>query len=415
MKPVCKRLQSDLKVLVLGGGAAGFSTVKTLREEGFSGDICLVTAEDSLPYDRPRLSKVISVEHKEIQLRDPTWYDEADIRVMVNTDVVSIEPSEKTVTTKEGEKLPYTNLLIAVGSRPRELGVPGEKLQGVTGLRSYKDMRKVWDMVGTEGLNVVVVGSSFIGMEVAGLLVDKVAKVTVVGRDSSPFRKALGEKIGKVVMRIHEERGVKFRMLDEVVEFEGPNGIVQNVKLKNSEDIPADLVIVAVGVVANSELYEGVQGLNIDTNKRILVDSNMATSVPGIWAAGDIASFPLSLYKNQRVSSGHWGVAMYLGQQAALSILGRIEELGVATVPFYWTVQCGYSIRFAGHPDGFDDIVMRHQKMEKKICAFYCIEDLVVAVATLNRDPVAAEFANLRRSGQQLKKADALSWAENFT
>ena len=103
---------------------------------------------------------------------------------------------------------------------------------------------------------------------------------------------------------------------------------------------------------------------------------------------------------------------MYLGKVAALSIMGQSVE--AVTVPFYWTVQCGYSIRFAGHPDGFDDIVLRHQKEERKICAFYCLDDLVLAVATLNRDPVAAQFANLRRFGQQLRKADALSWAENF-
>ena len=129
-------------------------------------------------------------------------------------------------------------------------------------------------------------------MEVAGLLVDKVESVTVVGRDSFPFRKTLGEKIGKVVMRIHKERGVKFRMLEEVLEFEGSNGLVEKVKLKNSEDIKADLVIVAVGVVPCSSIYSTIPGLDLDANGRILVDESMASTVPGIWAAGEIANFP---------------------------------------------------------------------------------------------------------------------------
>ena len=143
-------------------------------------------------------------------------------------------------------------------------------------------------------------------------------------------------------------------MLEEVVEFEGSNGVVEKVKLKNSEDIKADLVIVAVGVCPRSSVYSKVPGLDLDDYGRILVDKSMSSTVPGIWAAGDIVSFPLTTYDDQRVSIGHWGVAMYLGKVAALSIMGRPVE--AVTVPFYWTVQCGYSIRFAGHPDGFDDI-----------------------------------------------------------
>ena len=139
----------------------------------------------------------------------------------------------------------------------------------------------------------------------------------------------------------------------------------------------------------------------------------MASTVPGIWAAGDIVSFPLSTYGNQMVSIEHWGVAMYLGKVAALSIMGRPVE--AVTVPFYCTEQCGYSIRVAGHPDGYDDIILDIEKEVRKFLAFYCIDDLVVAVATLNRDPIAAHFANLRKEGQQLRKVNALSWVENLS
>ena len=411
-RPVCKMTEDAGKVVVIGGGGAGFNVVKTLREEGYGGPVSLISAEHCLPYDRPRLSKVFRVEHKDIELRDAAWYESAEIEVLLDKEIISIDASEKFVITRQGDKIEYSNLVLAVGSKPKELGVPGENLKGVTGLRSIDQLENIYSNIAGEGKHVVIIGSSYIGMEVAGLVVDKVEMVTVVGRDSFPFRKSLGEKIGKVVMKIHKERGIQFRMLEEVVEFIGAEGAVEKVKLKNSEDIKADLVIIAVGVDPRSEIYSAIPGLDLDSCGRIMVDKSMATSVPGIWAAGDIVNFPLPMYGDQRVSIGHWGVAMYLGRQAALSIMGRSAELN--TIPFYWTVQCGYSIRFAGHPDGFDDIVMRHQKEDRKICAFYCKDDHVLAVATLNRDPVAAQFANLRRSGRQLRKADALSWAESF-
>ena len=145
---------------------------------------------------------------------------------------------------------------------------------------------------------------------------------------------------------------------------------------------------------------------------RIIVDTRMATSVPGIWAAGDIVNFPLTTYGHKRVCITNWNIAMYLGKVAALNIMGQPYE--TRTMPFYWTDHFGNSIWIAGHIDGFDDIVMTHQKEERKICIFYCLEEVVLAVVTVNRDTVAASFATLRRLNKQLRKTDALAWAEEL-
>ena len=331
---------------------------------------------------------------------------------MLAKEVDSVDDTTKVVTTKQGDNIEYTHLVLAVGSGPKKLGVPGEHLEGVTELRSLEDMQHICSKIDGQDAHVVVIGSSFIGMEVASILVDKVESITVVGRDSVPFRKSLGEKVGEIMMQMNKKKGIQFRMVDDVLEFTGEKGIVECVKLKNSEDLKADLVIVAIGVLPRSCVYGKIPGLDMDANGRILVDKSMASTVPGIWAAGDIVSFPLSTYGDKRVSVEHWSMAMFMGKVAAMSIMGH--EGGTVTVPFFCTEQFGSSIRIAGHNEGYDDIILHYGEEDNKWVAFYCVEDLVVSVATLNRDPVAACFANLRRAGLQLKKADALSWAEHI-
>ena len=202
-KHLYEMTESLNKVVVVGGGAAGFSVLQTLRQEGFTGQITLISSESYLPYDRPRLSKVYGVEHKDIKLRDKSWYDTSDIKVMLEKEVESIAKNH--VLTMQGDIIAYTHLVLALGSCPKKLGVPGEELQGVTGLRSLEQAQAIYSKIKGKGAHVVIIGSSFIGMEIAGTLVDKVERVTVVGRDSFPFRKTLGEKVGKIVMKIRKK------------------------------------------------------------------------------------------------------------------------------------------------------------------------------------------------------------------
>jgi len=398
----------DVRVVVVGGGAAGHTAVETLRQEGYAGAITLVTKEQHLPYDRPKLSKNLGVKAEEIYLRKAAWYEKAKIDVMKGTEVVRVDRENKYVFFSNGNNLKYSKLLLATGGEPRKLGVPGEDLAGVTTLRNITQA----NMIQKEALkkHVVVIGTSFIGMEVAAALVDTAASVTVIGKDPVPFLGSLGEDVGRFLLNMHRKKGVQFCLEEDVKEFQGSDGTLENLILKSERTLKADLAVVGIGVVPATEPFKDIPGLDVDNRGYIPVDSRMATSVPSIFAAGDIVNFPLLTFGEERVSIGHWGLAMYLGRVAALNIMGKERE--AHTVPFFWSVQFGVSLRFAGLGSGWDSIIF--QEEEDKLLAMYCKGDVVRAVATLGRDPVAATFANLLKSGGVLNKADAVAWAASI-
>lgn len=400
--------ENEERVVVIGGGAAGHTAVETLRQEGFAGAISLVTREDQLPYDRPKLSKSLGVKPEQIYLRKAAWYEKANIDVLKGIDVVRVDPEEKKVFFDNGDYLQYSNILFATGGEPRRLGVTGEDLVGVTTLRNIAQA----NMIHKEAVkkHVVIIGTSFIGMEVAAALVETAASVTIIGRDSVPFLGTLGEEVGRFMMNIHKEKGVQFCLEEEVKEFKGQNGVLENVILKSDRTLKADLAVVGVGVVPATKPFRDIPGMEVDKRGFISVDTKMSTSVSSIWAAGDIVSFPLLTYGGDRVTIGHWGLAMYLGRIAALNMMGKERE--AHTVPFFWTVQFGASLRYAGLGNGWDSVIF--QEEAGKILAIYCKGEVVCAVATMGRDPLAARFANLVKSGGVLRKEEALEWAGNI-
>jgi len=395
-------------MVVIGGGAAGHTAVETLRKEGFRGPISLVCKEPHLPYDRPKLSKALGVKPEEITLRRAEWYQRAGVELVRGVEAVSLLPGKVggEVVLSGGDRLPYSRLLIATGSVPRKLGVPGESLEGVETLRTVDQANMIKREA--EKKHVVIVGTSFIGMEVAASLVTTAASVTVIGKDPLPFFASLGEQVGKFLMGMHRENKVQFCMGEQVAEFIGSEGRLTGVRLRSDRLLTADLAVVGVGVTPASGIANNVPGLDVDARGFIPVDSSMATSLPGVWAAGDVAAFPLQGFSEERVTIGHWGLAMYLGKTAALAMLGRQAE--VNTVPFFWTVQFGKSLRYAGHGLGWEDVI--YQEEEGKLLAFYTKGEEVIAVLTLGRDPLAARFANLRKAGGRLAKAEATAWAD---
>jgi len=399
---------ADVRVVVVGGGAAGHTAVETLRQEGYAGAITLVTREQHLPYDRPKLSKNLAVKAEQISLRKAGWYEKAKIDVMKGTEVVRVDTENKVVFFDNGDALKYSKLLLATGGEPRKLGVPGEDMEGVTTLRNITQANMIHKEAAKK--HVVIIGTSFIGMEVAAALVETAASVTVIGRDPVPFLGSLGEEVGKFMLDLHRKKGVQFCLEEDVKEFIGSNGALENVILKSDRTLKADLAVVGVGVVPATEPFKDISGINIDKRGYIPVDSKMTTSVSSIFAAGDIVSFPLLTYGEERVTIGHWGLAMYLGRVAALNMMGK--ERDAHTVPFFWTVQFGLSLRYAGLGSGWDSVIF--QQEEGKLLAMYCKGEVVCAVATLGRDPVAATFANLVKAGGVLKKAEALDWAANI-
>ncbi|CAI9614657.1 unnamed protein product [Staurois parvus] len=232
VKAMCRHNASNRStVAIIGAGPAALVCAETLRQEGYSGKIVMVTRENHLPYDRPKLSKAMNAKAEDIYLRPKEFYSQHDIEVRMGKEAVSVNTDEARVKFRDGSFLQYSQLLIATGSRPRELQCPGSTLKNVFSLRSPEDATAVSEEAG--GKNVVIMGSSFIGMEVAAFLSDKANSVSVIGKSSVPFQAVLGDQIGALAMKLLEEHGVNFYMRTEAREIHGENGQVKEVLLRN--------------------------------------------------------------------------------------------------------------------------------------------------------------------------------------
>ncbi|XP_073421770.1 apoptosis-inducing factor 3-like isoform X3 [Dendrobates tinctorius] len=394
-------------VVMIGAGPAALVCAETLRQEGYTGRIVLVTREKHIPYDRTKLSKAMNTKAVEIYLRPIEFYKEHDLEVWTEKQAVSINTDEAKVKFQDGSFLHYSQLLIATGSRPRELTCSGATLQNVFYLRSPEDANAISEAAA--GKNVVIMGSSFIGMEVAAFLADKASSVSVIGKSDVPFWPVLGTQIGEVAMKLLKERGVNFYMRTEAREIRGSDGQVKEVILRNGIQLPADVVVAGIGVTPVSNFLKGSR-IAMDTKGAIYADQFMRTSVPDVYAAGDVVSFPLAMMDGHRANIGHWQMAHAHGRIAALNMLNKQEP--VNSVPFFWTSLLGKSIRYAGFGEGYTEIVMKGTLDELKFLAFYLKDDIVVAVSSMNYDPIVSQVAEVIFSGKQITKKEVL--AEDF-
>uniref|UniRef100_A0A8C9VAG3 Apoptosis inducing factor mitochondria associated 4 n=1 Tax=Scleropages formosus TaxID=113540 RepID=A0A8C9VAG3_SCLFO len=367
-------LRINNRAFILTGPAA-LVCAETLRQENYGGRIIMITKDDLPPYDRTKLSKARS-KKEGILLRRMEFFHEYDIEVWMNKEVKFVNTDKKTVMLNDSSQHHYDQLLIATGSRARDLECPGADLENVTLLRVPEDARKIHH--GSINCRAVIIGSSFIGMEVASYLADKAASVTVIGSSKFPYERILGPEVGMITMQILQEKKVKFYMKDCVTEIKGENGKVKEVILKSGVVLPADIVIAGIGVIPNSEFLFG-SSVNLDSRNMVIVDKFMKTNVPDVFSAGDVTSFPLAAYENQRVSLGHWHLAQTQGRVAALNMLNKPAEM--KSVPFYWTVLAGKSIRYAGYGEGYTQVILKGKVEELKFLAFYVKDDEVVAAA----------------------------------
>ncbi|XP_005463796.1 apoptosis inducing factor mitochondria associated 4 isoform X1 [Oreochromis niloticus] len=412
VKEMCS-VVPDVKhtILLIGGGPASLVCAETLRQNCYQGRIVIITKDSVPPFDKPKLSKALNVESSSILLRPDDFYQRYGIEMWTKKEVVSVNPAKKEVKMSDGTLQHYDQLLIATGCRARPLTCPGSDLEGVKLLQSYEDAKDIYSS--SLGQKVVVTGASFIGMEVASYFSDKAASVAMVGSTQYPFECALGSEIGQLSMQMLEEKNVKFHMNDRVTEIRGENGKVKQVVLKSGVVLEADVVIAGIGVIPNSDLLAG-SGVEVDSKKAVIVDKFMRTNVPDIFAAGDVTSFPLTIRGDQRVSIGHWQMSHAHGRVAALNMLKKSTK--IESVPFFWTVLLGKSIRYAGYGEGYTEIIFKGKVEERKFLAFYIKDDVVVAAASLMFDPAVARIAELMAKGQILTKAQAqaedLSWLQ---
>ncbi|KAJ8392147.1 hypothetical protein AAFF_G00079530 [Aldrovandia affinis] len=405
----CRLAEVSHTVLLVGGGPASLLCAETLRQENYGGRIIMVTSDDLLPYDRTKLSKVLNVDSNSILLRQREFYQQHDIEVWTRKQMVSLDTEKGAVTLSDGSVQHYDQLLIATGCRPRPIDCPGAELEGVTLMYTPDDAMRIHQACA--GHKAVIIGTSFIGMEVASYLSDKAASVSVVGSSEVPYQRTLGAEIGRVTMQMLREKKVEFYMSDGVAEIRGEDGQVREVVLRSGAVLPADMVVVGIGVIPNTEFLVG-GAVELDSKQAVIVDKCMRTTVPNIFCAGDITSFPLSLRRNQRVNISHWQLAQAQGRVAALNMLNRRSELN--SVPFFWTVLLGKSLRYTGYGEGYTDIILKGKVEEMKFLAFYIKDEEVVAAASLNYDPTVSQVAQRMAEGKVITKthaeSDDLSW-----
>lgn len=362
-------------VVIVGAGAAGSAAAEMLRREGYEGRLVLVDPDEAAPYDRPNLSKDYlagAAPEEWIPLRPEGFHAEHGIERIV-AKAERLDAGARELALSDGRTLRFGSLLLATGSWPIRLRVPGADLPHVHVLRSLADCRSII-AAAENARRAVVIGASFIGMEVAASLRARGLEVSVVAPESVPFERTLGRELGAMLRALHEEHGVVFRLGRTAAEIRP-----DVVRLDDGSELPADLVVVGIGVRPDTSLAEAA-GLAVDHG--ILVDARLETSVPGIFAAGDIARFP-DARTGELIRVEHWVLAQRHGQAAARSILGREESF--TDPPFFWTRQYDVSVTYVGHAAGWDAVVVDGDVSAHDAEVTYRRGGRTLAVATVGR------------------------------
>ncbi|MBM0256861.1 FAD-dependent oxidoreductase [Micromonospora sp. 4G55] len=383
--------------VIVGAGLAGARAAQTLREEGFDGKIVLFGEETERPYERPALSKGLLLRRAErdsVYVHDAGWYVGHDVDLRTDTRVTALDRRSRQVTVADGQRFHYDRLLLATGSRARALPIPGAHLDGVLRLRTLADSDRISDAL-VDGANVVIVGAGWIGLEVAAAARTRGATVTVVETADLPLQRVLGDQLATVFADLHRAQGVTFHFGAQVHEFQGSDR-VRAVLLADGTVLPADLVVVGVGVQPNTELAEQA-GLAVDNG--VLVDDTLRTSDPDIWAAGDLANAHHPLL-GTRVRVEHWANALHSGPAAARGMLG--QAVSYDRLPYFYTDQYELGMEYTGHapPGSYDRVVVRGELGSGEFIAFWTAQGRVLAGMNVNVWEVTGPIGQLIRARQ---------------
>ncbi|MEJ8846902.1 FAD-dependent oxidoreductase [Variovorax rhizosphaerae] len=373
-------------VVIVGGGAAGLAAADRLRREGYEGRLTMLSADADPPCDRPNLSKDFlagTAEPAWIPLKPDDWYRGQRIDLRLNTRAEAIDVAARKLRLASGESLPFDALLLATGADPVQLEVPGATPGQVLSLRSFADSRAIVARA-AEARSALVIGASFIGLEVAASLRTRGVEVHVVAPDAVPMQRVLGPELGAFVRDLHASHGVIFHLGTKVTSVDG-----RRATLADGTTVEADLIVAGVGVRPSVALAEQA-GLTMD--RGVSVDAYLQTSAPGIFAAGDIARWP-DPHSGERIRVEHWALAERQGQVAALNMLGRQQRFDIS--PFFWSQHYDVTLQYVGHAERWDAIEI-DGSLEGRDCSVrYRLGGRVLAVVTIGRDleSLRAEWA----------------------
>ena len=364
-------------IVIVGGGAGGNAAAEMLRRQGYSGRITMLSADESVPCDRPNLSKGFlsgAAPDDSNPLRSAQFYKDHAIDMYLRSRVTAIDTMAREVRLSDGSRHAFGALLLATGAEPVRLDIPGSTLEHVHYLRTLADGRALVASA-MAAKRAVVIGASFIGLEVAASLRARNIDVHVVGTETVLMEKVLGKEVGEFLRKLHEDHGVTFHLGTTVSMIDE-----QGVTLKNGEHLQADLVVVGIGVQPLTSLAEGA-GLAID--RGVVVNEYLESSIPGIFAVGDIARWPDRL-TGERIRVEHWVVAERQGQTAAQNMLGRRERFDY--VPFFWTEQYDFGLGYVGHAEHWDEAEIAGSLDSGDCSITYRGGGRKLAVAVVHRD-----------------------------
>ena len=363
------------RIVIVGGGAAGFAAAQRLRQLGHHGSLVMLSADESAPYDRPNLSKDYlagTAPEEWIPLKDDRFYRDLGIELRTSTEVVSADPDKRELRTKDGQVHFYDALLIATGAEPRALPIPGLDKPNVHALRTLADARAIIEACDGKD-SVAFIGAGFIGLEAAGALRQRGLEVHVAAPETVPMERVLGPELGRFIQGLHAAAGVNFHLGAKIEGYDGAA-----IALGDGTRVPAQVVVVGAGVAPRTKLAEL---LGLQLQEGIVVNDRLQTSRPEVYAAGDVARFP---WKGEMARIEHWVHAQRMGQQAAANLLGADSKF--ADVPFFWTHHQGIDLRYCGYAGQWEEARVDGDLGAKEFTVRYFRGGKLVAAASAGRD-----------------------------